>query len=134
MAHMPPLWLMTATGPSPGATSRNMVEKLAMAPLPKLARPCELGPTMRMPAARARAVIASCRARPASPVSEKPAEMTMAAATPSAAHSSTARNACSPATATIARSGAAGNAARLGQARSPWTSARCGLIGYSVPA
>jgi len=28
----------------------NMVEKLAIAPVPKLASPCELGPTMRMPA------------------------------------------------------------------------------------
>ena len=131
---MPPLWLMTATGPSCGATSRNMVEKLAIAPLPKLARPCELGPTMRMPAARARAVMASCVRRPASPVSENPAEITMAADTPSAAQRSTACTACSPATATMARSGGAGKASRSGHARSPCTSARCGLMGYKVPA
>jgi hypothetical protein len=35
------------TGPSAGGASMNMVEKLATAPVPKLASPCEFGPTMR---------------------------------------------------------------------------------------
>ena len=108
---MPPLWLTTPMGPSAGGTSTNMVEKPAMAPLPKLARPCVLGPYSRMPAARARAVMACCTSRPSSPASPKPEAMTTADFTPRAAHSSTAATALSPPTITSARSGASGSAA-----------------------
>ena len=47
-------WLMKS---EPDELSINGLEKLGTAPLPKLARPCALGPMMRMPAARARATI-----------------------------------------------------------------------------
>src|SRR5207302_3210227 len=50
---MPPLWLTTATGPSFGSISMKRVEKFAIAPVPKLARPWVFGPAMRIPAARA---------------------------------------------------------------------------------
>src|SRR3954470_14556116 len=54
---MAPLWLTIPTGPSAGSSSMNMVEKLAIAPVPKLARPCEFGPTTRKPRARARSAM-----------------------------------------------------------------------------
>ena len=44
---------MIATGPSCGAISWNMVEKLAIVPVARLAMPWQFGPIMRMPAARA---------------------------------------------------------------------------------
>ena len=72
MTLIAPLWLMMPTGPSAGATSVNMVEKLATAPVPKFARPCEFGPTMRMLRARARAAIACSRALPAASTSPIP--------------------------------------------------------------
>jgi hypothetical protein len=40
----PPLWLAIAIGPSSAGTSTNIVEKLAITPLPKLRRPCVFGP------------------------------------------------------------------------------------------
>src|ERR1700676_3361894 len=39
-----PLWLSIATWPSARSNSINIVEKLAIAPVPKLASPCEVGP------------------------------------------------------------------------------------------
>ena len=101
---------MMPTGPSAGATSVNMVEKLATAPLPKFASPCELGPTTRMPRWRARAAIACSRARPSGSVSPKPELITMHSATPARPQASTAAKAWSPATATITTSGVSGNA------------------------
>jgi len=92
----------------------NMVEKLAIAPLPKFARPWLFGPTTRMPAARARSTMPRCTARPASPVSPKPDAITIAVLTPRRAHSSTAATVCSPPTMTSARSGTSGNAASEG--------------------
>ena len=49
---------MMPIGPSNGCTSENIVEKLATAPVPKFAKPWELGPTMRIPPALALAFIA----------------------------------------------------------------------------
>ena len=91
-----------------------MVEKLAMAPLPKFARPWLFGPTMRMPAARARSTMPCCTARPSSPVSPNPDAITIAAFTPRAAHSSTAATVASPPTITSASSGTSGSAASEG--------------------
>ena len=113
-AAMPPLWLMTATGPSLGSTSTKSVEKHAIAPLPKFARPWLLGPTRRMPAARAVATMRSCTARPSSPVSAKPEAMMIAAFTPSFAHSCTAATVPSPPTITMASSGTSGSDASDG--------------------
>ena len=129
MTLIAPLWLMMPTGPSAGITSVNMVEKLGTAPLPKLARPWELGPTMRMPRARARAAIASSRALPCGSLSPKPELITMQTATPASPHSSTAAMACSPATATTTTSGTSGSEARSGKQCLPCTSVRVGLIG-----
>jgi hypothetical protein len=111
---MAPLWLTIATGPSSGGDSRNMVEKFAMAPVPKLARPWVLGPTMRMPWARAVATIACSTARPAAPVSPKPEAITTATLTPRSAQAATAATAAWPGTATTASSGASGRLARSG--------------------
>ena len=130
---MAPLWLMMPTGPSAGCTSLNMVEKLATAPLLKLARPCEFGPTSRIPAARAQATMLSSCKRPASPLSEKPELMMMHRATPAAAHSLTAATASSPGTAMMTRSGTSGKAEKPGKLAKPWTVSRCGLIAYTLP-
>ena len=94
----------------------NIVEKLAIAPVPKLASPCEFGPTIRMPPARARATIgAPCALPLPASLSPKPELMTMASFTPAAAQSSTASTAVSPGTATIATSGRFRAASEAGQ-------------------
>ncbi len=125
---MAPLWLTMPTGPSSGSTSMNMVEKLAMAPVAKLARPCELGPTMRMPRARARATMAASTALPAAgSLSPKPEVMRTAILTPASPQASIASTAASPGTATIASSGASGRSLTLGQVGQPWVSLRLGL-------
>lgn len=108
-----PLWLMMPTGPSCGGASRYIDEKLTTAPVAKLARPCEFGPTTRIPRARARAAISRSCALPPS-VSPKPDAIMIAIFTPASAHASTAATASSPGTAMIATSGGAGKAARLG--------------------
>ncbi len=129
---MAPLWLTMPTGPSAGGASMNIVEKLATAPVPKLASPCEFGPTMRRPRARARAAISASRALPPA-VSPKPEAIITATLTPSAAHSSRAATAASPGTAMIARSGAASRSESRGTAFRPCTSLRLGLIGCTAP-
>ena len=92
-----------------------MVEKLAMAPVPKLASPWLLGPTMRMPCARATSTMCRSLALASGrPVSPKPDAITTAILTPSLAHASTAPMALSPATATIAISGTSGRLAKSG--------------------
>ncbi len=108
-----PLWLSIATCPSALSMSMNMVEKLAIAPVPKLARPCEFGPTMRMPALCATSTMRRSLALPTmASTSPKPDAITTATLTPRAAQSSTAPMALSPATATITMSGASGKSAR----------------------
>ncbi|MNR30049.1 hypothetical protein D3C85_1474780 [compost metagenome] len=100
-----PLWLMIAIGPSWGATSMNIVEKLSTAPLAKLAVPCAFGPTTRMPLALATVTSSCCRWRPASPVSAKPDAMMTAALTPAAPHWRTCSSVASPDTAITTASG-----------------------------
>ena len=115
MALIIPLWLTIATGPSAGSISENIVEKLATAPVPKFASPCELGPTTRIPAARARATIArSASIDCGSLVSPNPEVMMIAVRTPLAAHSSMAAITCGADATTIARSGASASEVRLG--------------------
>ncbi len=127
---MAPLWLMIATGPSAGAASRNIVEKLATAPEPKFARPCEFGPTTRIPAALALATMRrSAEMAAGSWVSPKPEAITTATRTPRAAQSRTACSAWAPGVAMIAMSGTSGTAAMSGYARRPCTCRRLGLIG-----
>ncbi|CFD89493.1 Uncharacterised protein [Bordetella pertussis] len=128
-----PLWLMTATGPSAGATSPSRVAKVARAPLLKLARPWVFGPSRRMPAAAAAAFMCFCACRPGSPVSANPDEMTTHTRTPSRAPSRTACTAASPATQTSSMSIGTFTASRLCQAAMPWTRSRPGLIGRMRP-
>ncbi len=90
------------------------MEKLATVPVPKLTRPCELGPTSRMPAARAVATIACSAALPSGPVSPKLEAMQIVSLTPRRAQAATAVTAPSPATITMARSGASGRLSRSG--------------------
>ena len=106
-----------------------MVEKLATIPVAKFARPWQFGPMSRMPALRAASTICFCFARPAAPVSPKPEVITTATFTPRAAQASTAPTASSPAMATMASSGTSGVSRTLGNARSPCTVERAGLIG-----
>ena len=82
-----------------------------------------------MPAAPAIETISSCIARPAASVSAKPAEKTIAALTPRAAHSRTACTVPVAGTARIATSGVCGSAATDGKAFTPCTVSRFGLTG-----
>ena len=98
-----------------------------------LSRPRQLGPTMRIPAARTLASIASWIARPASPVSAKPAVMINTAFTPVATQSSITAGTCAAGTTITASSIASGTARRSGYARTPCTELAPGLIGYTAP-
>jgi len=111
-----------------------MDEKDSTAPVPKFARPCELGPTTRMPAARATSRMRRSPARPSSvPVSLKPEAITTHSFTPIRAHCSTAAMAAAPGTATMAASGTSGRASSDGKVGKPCVSVRLGLMPHTVP-
>ena len=104
-----PLWLMIPTGPSAGGSSVKSVEKPSTAPEWKLARPCEFGPTTRMPARRAwPSSSVWSRSPSAVPVSPNPDDMTTPPLTPMSAASATAPTAAGPGTAIRATSGTTG--------------------------
>ena len=69
--------------------------KVAFRPRPGTATPRQLGPTSRAPCARTSASRRSCRSRPSSPVSAKPAEITHRARTPWRSASDAASSTCS---------------------------------------
>ncbi len=72
-------------------------------------RPRQFGPSRRMPAALAMAIMRACSTAPAWSTSAKPAVSTMAFFTPNAARSATACTAIRAATATTATSGTVGS-------------------------
>ena len=109
-----------------------MDEKLATAPVAKLARPWEFGPISRNPRARARAAISRSCALPLA-VSPNPDAIIMAIFTPAAAQASTAATAAAPGIAMIATSGVSGRAPRFGKLLRPCSSTRFGLIGNTRP-
>ncbi len=84
-----PLWLENAMGPAGGKTGEN--DALSRIAGSVLTRPMQFGPIIRTPAARALSRSRASCARPCSPVSPKPALMTMTAGTPFAMQSSSAR-------------------------------------------
>ena len=80
----PPLCEAKATSPGVGAAGATVAFSAISGS--GLATPREFGPTIRMPAARQTASSSSWRARPAGPISAKPAVRTTSARTPLAAH------------------------------------------------
>ena len=80
----PPLCEAKATSPGDGAAGATVAFSAISGR--GLATPREFGPTIRMPAARQTASSSSWRARPAGPISAKPAVRTTSARTPLAAH------------------------------------------------
>ena len=103
-----PLWDEKPTLPGGGMTGEN--EALRLTSGEALSRPMQLGPTIRIPKLRTRSTSCCCNARPASPISAKPAVITTSDFTPAAAQSSTTSRTPRLGTATIARSVPGGSA------------------------
>ncbi len=97
-----PDWLKSPNRPGGGSDGASDAFRRTCGSL--LTTPNELGPTTRMPPARASRTSLSCRARPWSPVSAKPLLTTTSPRTPAAAQSRTTSSTDSAGTATTARS------------------------------
>src|SRR5471030_3193589 len=124
-----PLWLTKATLPV-----RAMAPaKVAFRPLGGHMTPKQLGPTMRIFDSRAMARISCSSRAPSSPISLKPAEMTMAPRTPAAAHSRMTPGTAFAGVITTARSIGCGKAATFDQHFTPSTCSRFSLTGKIVP-
>ena len=80
-----PLWLTNPTVPG----AEIPAAKVALRPVVGRMTPRQLGPTIRIPLARAVSRIWRSSSAPSGPTSLKPAEMMTTALTPAAAHSST---------------------------------------------
>ena len=123
--------LCDATKTLPLGTSGSAKAALAVStrPLRGWTTPRLLGPRMRRPVERA--ICRSCcsRCAPSGPDSEKPLAKMVTTPTPSRAHSRTVSSTVPVGESTKTWSGTSGKAARLGQAGSPWTWLRCGLMG-----
>lgn len=97
-----PDWLKKPTLPRPGRVAASVA--LSRTAGSVLAMPRQLGPTTRMPYARAIRTSSSWRARPSGPVSPNPEETTTRPFTPFSAHSPTSSSTPSAGTASTARS------------------------------
>jgi len=104
-----PDWEMRPMDPGSG-----MAPKLALSLADVLATPRQLGPRKRTPAARARPTVCSSSAKPAGPVSLKPAEMTTAAWVPLSPRAPIASGTSGAGRTITARSGALGSEAMSG--------------------
>ena len=124
-----PLWLRKATSPLWAIAPA----KVALRPVGGHMMPRQLGPTMRIRAARAIPRISCSSRAPSMPVSLKPAEMMMAPRMPAAAHSRITPGTTFAGVMTTARSIRSGTAATLGYALTPRTLARFALTGKTVP-
>ncbi len=126
---MLPLCEATNTLPWGMSGSANAALAVSTRPLRGLTTPRLLGPRMRRPLSRAMACSWRSRSTPSAPDSEKPLARMVTSFTPSRAHSRTVSTTVSVGDSTNTCSGTSGSADRLGQAGSPCTSARRGLIG-----
>jgi hypothetical protein len=93
--------------------------KVAFKPTSVRIAPRQLGPRMRTPPRRAASTIFCCRARPASPVSAKPLDRTIAALMPALPASSRMPGTVRAGVATTARSTGAGKSANRAKAGRP---------------
>ena len=112
-----PLCVEKATRPSIGVVGENVAFSAIAGSV--LMIPMQLGPIMRIPAARTFARISSSRTRPAVPVSPNPALMTTSALTPFAMQSSTTPLTPAHGTQITARSTSPGMAVTVGNAGTP---------------
>ena len=98
----------------PGGGSRGASEALSDTSAARLTTPSALGPTTRMPFARAAVTSSRCAASPVGPVSPKPEVMTTSARTPFSRHASKTPGTSSGGTARTARSTSSGISVTLG--------------------
>ena len=105
-----PLWLTKPTVPGAEMPAANV----AFSPVVGRITPRQLGPTIRIPLARAVARIWRSSSAPSGPTSLNPAEMMTTAFTPAAAHSSTVAGIVPAGVAMTTSSGTSGSAARFG--------------------
>ena len=105
-----PDWVCIATDPRVG----GQVEKVALSPMAVLATPTQLGPTSRIPFARARSRSSASAAAPSRPISPKPALNTTTLLTPAVAQSATTSITAAVGTATTASSIGSGTSLTVG--------------------
>ncbi len=89
-----------------------------------LITPMQFGPIIRIPVDLQTSTSSRCSARPSSPVSANPAEITTSAPTPFSAHSLATPSTSAAGTTTNARSTSPGTSRMLGYAATPCTAAR----------
>ena len=123
---------MNAMRPAGGGSGANVASRRTAGSV--FAMPMQFGPTSRMPAARHVRTSASCRARPSSPTSAKPAEMTTSARTPLRPHASAAATTRSAGTTSTARSTGPGTSSTLRYASTLCTTGAFGLTGATAPS
>ena len=97
-------------------------------------QPRQFGPSTRMGCPRSQARSSASRARPASPASRNPAEITTAPRTPLATHSFKAGRTAGAGTAITARSTGPSIARSDGVAGNPWTTSARGFTGQMRPS
>ena len=124
-----PLWLTKPTDPRLAMSAANV----ALSPETGLMTPRQLGPTTRMPAARAVRSTSCSSAAPAGPTSRNPALMMMTPRMPRAAHSSMSAGTDGGGVTMTARSTGSPMAVSEGDALMPRMALRVGLTGKTVP-
>ena len=82
-----PLWLTRPTWPRGISSDSSTRDDVRASGCQGLMRPMQLGPIIRMPAARASRAISASRRAPSGPASAKPVVMTTAQRTPARPHS-----------------------------------------------
>ena len=112
-----PLCVENATRPAGGNTGENVAFSSTLGSA--FSSPMQLGPIMRMPASRTIVRSSASRARPSTPVSEKPALMTTSALTCFAIASWTTADTLAAGTAITARSMSPGTSVSRGYAGRP---------------
>ena len=122
---------MKAMRPSGGYACANVPLSLNSGSV--LMTPMQFGPIMRIPVVRHTSTSSCWRARPSSPVSPKPAEITTIAFTPFSPHSRTTSSTCAAGTTTNASSTSPGISFTSLYATIPCTAALVGLTGYTTP-
>ena len=130
---MLPLCEATNTLPVGRSGSANAALAVKVSPLAGLTTPRLLGPSTRTPVVRQSSCSAASRNTPSGPDSANPLAKTVTSLTPSRAHSFTVSSTLSVGVKTNTCSGTSGKSASVGQACSPCTMGRFGLIGYTLP-
>ena len=131
-----PDWLTRPMDPAGRGvdSDENTGLNVAMTAASPPTEPMQLGPTSRMPLARATATSSSCARAPSSPVSANPDDMTMQVATLAAAQSATAAGTAAAGTMTSASSIGRGTSAIEVKAGRPRIVPPFGLTGAMKPS